>query len=127
MSGLLAQLEQYSFSPTGDVLCIYGDPAYPHKLQLQRPYERRAPLTDEQQAFTQSMSQVRVSVEWIFGEIVNYCKFIDYKKNLKIGLSSVGKFYSVCALLRNALTCLHGSTTSAYFNLQPPALHEYFL
>ena len=35
MSGLLAQLEQYSVSPTGDVLCIYGDPAYPHKLQLQ--------------------------------------------------------------------------------------------
>ena len=55
-------------------------------------YERRAPLTDEQQAFNQSMSQVRVSVEWIFGDIVDYFKFIDYKKNLKIGLSSVGNF-----------------------------------
>ena len=34
MSGLLPQLEQYSVSPTVDILCIYGDPAYPHTLQL---------------------------------------------------------------------------------------------
>eukprot|EP00794_Sanderia_malayensis_P001370 gene1370-biopygen1120 len=127
MSGLLPQLEQYSFSPTRQALCIYGDPAYPHRLHLQCPYERRAPLTEQQQAFNRSMSQVRVSVEWVFGDIVNYFKFTDFKKNLKIGLSSVGKIYSVCALLRNALTCLRGSITSEYFNVQPPALNEYFL
>ena len=126
MSGLLPQLEQHSISPTGQVLCIYGDPAYPHRLQLQCPYERRAPLTQEQQAFNQSMSQVRVSVEWIFGDILSYFKFLDFKKNLKIGLSAVGKMYFVCALLRNALTCLHGSNTSVYFNLQPPTVEEYF-
>ena len=65
------------------------------------------------------MSKARVSVEWIFGDILNYFKFTDFKKNLKIGLSSVGKIYSVCALLRNAMTCLHGSITSTYFGLQP--------
>ena len=117
MSGLLPQLEQYSVSLTGDILCMYGDPAYPHRLQLQRPYERRAPLTEEQQAFKQSMSKARASVKWIFGDIVNYFKFTDFKKNLKIGLSSVGKIYTVFALLRNAMTCLHGSTISAYFGL----------
>ena len=37
------------------------------------------------------MSQVRVSVEWLFGDIVNYFKFLDFKKNLKIGMSSIGK------------------------------------
>ena len=73
------------------------------------------------------MSQLRVSVEWVFGDIVNYFKFVDFKKNLKIGLSSVGKFYVVSALLRNALTCLYGNTTSAFFDLPPPALNEYFL
>mgnify|MGYP001800002814 CR=1 FL=1 len=31
----------------------------------------------------------------------------DFKKNLKIGLNSVGKMYVVCAILRNALTCLY--------------------
>jgi len=29
MSGLLHQLEQYSFNQTGHPLCIYGDPGYP--------------------------------------------------------------------------------------------------
>ena len=111
----------------GQALCIYGDPAYPHRIHRQRPYERRGPLSEEEQCFNQSMSQVRVSVEWVFGDIVNYFKFIDFNKNLKIGLSSVGKIYYVCALLRNALTCLHGSSTSAFFNVQPPDLTDYFV
>jgi hypothetical protein len=72
------------------------------------------------------MSSVRVGVEWVFGDVTNYFKFWDFKKNLKIGLSAVGKMYSVCALLRNALTCLYGSTTSSYFQVEPPTLQEYF-
>ena len=127
MSGLLPQLEQHSFSPEGQALCIYGDPAYPLSLHLQCPFARRQHLTQEQQAFDQSMSQVRVSVEWIFGDIIKYFKFINFKKDLKIGMSPVGKMYIVSALLRNALTCLYGSTTSEYFGLQPPAVAEYFL
>ncbi|KAK3746108.1 hypothetical protein QZH41_015516 [Actinostola sp. cb2023] len=59
--------------------------------------------------------------------IVNFFKFIDFKKNLKIGLSSVGKTYIVCAILQNALTCLYGNLTSEYFDLQPPTLQEYFV
>ena len=73
------------------------------------------------------MSEVRVAVEWLFGDIVNYFKFIDYKKNLKIGLSSVGKMYLVCAILRNALTCLYGNATSEFFRLDPPTLADYFI
>ena len=66
------------------------------------------------------------SVEWLFGDIVEYFKFMDFKKNLKIGLSSIGKLYVVCALLRNALTCLYGNSTSSFFELDPPTLEEYF-
>ena len=33
--------------------------------------------------FNTSMSSVRTSVEWLFDDIVNYFKFIDYKKILK--------------------------------------------
>ena len=58
-------------------------------------------------AFNQSMSTVRKSVERLFNDIVNYFKFMDFKKNLKISLSSVGKMYVVRAILRNALTCLY--------------------
>ena len=57
-------------------------------------------------ALNDSMSAVRASVEWLFADIINYFKFLDFKKDLKIGLSQVGKMYIVCALLRNALTCL---------------------
>ena len=76
------------------------------------------------------MSSVRKSVEWLFGDIQNYFKFIDFKKNLKVGLSSVGKMYAVSALLRNALTCVYGrygNETSEYFQLDPPSLQDYFI
>jgi len=72
------------------------------------------------------MSKVCVSVKWVFREIVSYFKFCEFNKNLEIGLSPVGKKYSVCALLRNIITCLYGSNTADYFEVQPPALHYYF-
>ena len=51
---------------------------------------------------------------------------LDFKKNLKIDLSSIGKMYVVCAILHNALTCLYHNQTSDFFNLEPPTLNEYF-
>ena len=62
----------------------------------------------------ESMSKVPSSVEWIFGDIINYFKFLDFKKDLKLDLSPIGKMYIVCALLRNALTCLYGNTPSSF-------------
>ena len=114
ISGLLNQLQERSFSPSGLALCIYGNPAYPHRVQLQRLFGRRPGLTPEEEAFNQSMSSVRVLVEWVFGDILNYFKFVDFKKNLKIGLSAVGKVYTVSALLRNTMNCLHGNSTSTF-------------
>ena len=72
------------------------------------------------------MSKVRIAVEWVFGDITNYFAFLDFKKDLKIGLSAVGKMYISCAVLRNAHTCLYKSTTSDYFNIDPPTLQQYF-
>ena len=59
-----------------------------------------------------------VNVEWIFGDIINYFKFLDFKKDLKLQLSAIGKMYLVCAILQNAHTCLYGNKTSKYFGLQ---------
>ena len=87
---------------------------------------RHGMLTRQMEEFNASMSSVRTSVEWLFGDLINYFKFLDYKKNLKIGLSHVGKMYIVCALLRNALTCLYRNTTADYFGLDPPPLIDYF-
>ena len=124
-SGVLNELERHAFSPTGQAMCIYGDPAYPHRVHLQRPFQYGV-LTYQMQSFNESMSKVRSSVEWIFGDIINYFKFLDFKKDLKLDLSPIGKMYIVCALLRNALTCLYGNTTSEFFQLDPPSLEDYF-
>ena len=72
------------------------------------------------------MSEVRVSVEWIFGDIINYFKFLDFKKDLKIYLSAVEKIYIICSLLHNARAILYGSTTSNFFDINAPTIEEYF-
>ena len=124
-SGLLTSLESHSFSTDGKPLCLYGNPAYPLRVHLQAPFQA-AQLTPAMEQFKRSMSAVRVSVEWLFGDIINYFKFLDFKKDLKIGLSAVGKMYILCALLQNAITCLYGNNTSRYFQLNPPEISEYF-
>ena len=124
-SQVLPQLQNHSFDTQGNVLCIYGDPAYPVTRQIQGPF-RGGMLTQLQKEWNKSMSQVRISVEWIFGDILNYFKFLDFKKNLKIYLSAVGRMYVTCALLHNARAILYGSTTSKYFGIDPPTIDEYF-
>ena len=47
-SGILKELQQCSLNTQGDVLCIYGDPAYPLRPQLQCPF-RGAVITEQQQ------------------------------------------------------------------------------
>ena len=89
---------------------MYGDPAYPIRAHLQRPFKGGV-LTPAQQDFNTSMSTVRSSVEWIFEDIVNSFKFLDFKKNLKIELSAAGKMYVTCALMQNAHSILYGSVT----------------
>ena len=119
-SGLLHDLQWFALSPTGQPMCIYGDLAYPLRVHLQTPF-RHLPLAPPMQDYNES-----IAVEWLFGDITNFFKFLDYKKNLKIGLSSVSKMYVVSTLLRNAITCLYGNETSDYFGIEPPTLEQYF-
>ena len=57
-SGLIQHLQRHTLSPYGHPMCIYG-------------------------AFSTSMSMVRASFEWLFGDIVNYFKFTDFKVLLR--------------------------------------------
>ena len=36
---LLDQLQLHAYTPNGEPLCIYGDPAYPLGVHLQAPYQ----------------------------------------------------------------------------------------
>ena len=117
-SNLLQELERNAFSPTGQPMSIYGDPAYHLRIHLRGPF-RHGVLTPMMEQYNFDMSSVRVTVEWLFRDIINDFKFLDFKKNLKIGMSSVGKMYLVCALLNNAITCLYGNKTSEFFCYRP--------
>ena len=124
-SNLLNQMQVNSRAPDDSVLCIYGDPADPLRPQLMAPFKGNR-VTAQQNQWNQRMSSVRVSVEWVFGDIVIYYKFIDFHKGMKIKPSPVGKMYIVCALLQNARSCFYGSVTSEFFDCQPPSIENYF-
>ena len=61
-----------------------------------------------------------------FNDILNYFKFLDFKRNMKVQLSAVGKMYLTCGILHNARICLYKSITSNYLEVEPPSLEDYF-
>ena len=105
--------------------CVYKETRPTPIESIYKESYKHAVLTPLQEALNTSMGGVCESVEWLFRDIVEYFKFIDFKKNLKIRLNSVGKYYVVCAIFRNALACLYGNHTSTFFDLEPPTLQEY--
>ena len=123
-SGLLQQLQQHAWH-NQQPLCIYGDPAYPLSVHLQSSF-RGANLNPLEERYNQAMSSARVSVEWLFGLVSNYFKFIDFKKMQRIGVSPVAKVYIICSLLQNAQTCLYGNLISENFNLNAPQIRDFF-
>ena len=126
MSAVMDELRVYSHDTQGNVLCVYGDQAYQHTPQLQRPYRDLGFLTNEEVLFNRLMAKVRVSVEWCFGDVVTYFAYFNYYKNLRIGMSPIGSMYVVSAVLMNARTILYGNLTSNFFEVEPPSLDEYF-
>ena len=84
-SGFLQDLTTRAFSPIGRPLCVYGDPAYPLRIHWQAPFRITGRLIKKMELFSTSMSKARMSVEWIFGDVINDFKFLDFKKKLKDG------------------------------------------
>ena len=92
-SGLADQLKQFN---NGDPYVIYGDPAYGLSQNIMAPFCGMQ-LTQQQRGFNKATSTVWISVEWGFGRICQYFAFLDYKKNMKVLLQPVGKYYVVGA------------------------------
>ena len=125
VSGVCEKLQQLE-DVNEDVYVVYGDPAYGLNRNILAPF-RGAALTEDEKRFNKAMSKVRVSVEWGFGKICQYFAFLDFKKNLKVLLQPVAKYYAVGALMTNCHTCLYGSLTSTFFEVNPPSLETYLL
>ena len=103
VSGLAEKLRRFQ-RPNGKPYIICGDPAYGLTRNILAPF-RGVRLTDDQQEFNGRMSKLRVSVEWGFGKICQLFAFLDFKKNLKILLQPIGKYYLVAAVLANCHIC----------------------
>ncbi|KAL3247067.1 hypothetical protein MRX96_057262 [Rhipicephalus microplus] len=108
----------------GNKYVIYGDPAYPLKPLLLKPYGG-ARLQPYQAHFNKCMSTVRQAVEWGFGKVAADFAFVDFHRNLKVTRQRVGRMYKVATLLTNCRTCLYDSQVSMYFGLEPPSLSDY--
>ena len=119
-SGLAQKLAHFN-QPNGQPYVIYGDPAYGVSRNILAPF-RGAQLTSQQQQFNKSMSQVRICVEWTFGKICQYFTYVDLKRNNKVLLQPIGKYYIVAALLTNCHSCMYGSLTSSFFGIPAPSL-----
>lgn len=130
-SGIQQYLEQYSFTPTGEPLQVYGDPAYGVNRHLLSPYQG-ATLTAEQQEFNRKMSGVRIVVEWVFKDIGQQLfGFLSFTPNQRHLQQRVGPQFIVSTLLYNAHVCVHGSQITKFFEtggngVAPPTLSEYF-
>ena len=123
-SGLLGRLDQKMVKANGEPYVIYRDLSYPVRRHIIAPF-RGARLTPDEQGFNEAMSAVRTSVEWGYGKIVKYFAFLDFSKILKVLLQPVGKLYIVAASLAICHTCLYGSQTGQFFDLDPPELETY--
>ncbi|KAH9360652.1 hypothetical protein HPB48_004784 [Haemaphysalis longicornis] len=126
-AGILRESELYEKLEAvvqGHRYVIYGDPAYPLRPLLMKPYGG-ALVTRAEESFNKAMSTVRQAVEWGFGRIIAEFAFLDLKKNQKIMLQAVPRMYRVATLLTNCHSCMYGNRVSGYFNLEPPSLSEY--
>lgn len=122
-SHLTEKLERLN-QQNGKHYIVYGDPAYGVNRNILSPF-KGVDLSDTEKIFNTRMSKLRVSVEWGFGKISQNFPFTDFKKNLKILLQPVAKYYLMATILTNCHTCLYSSLTSEYFNLNPPTLERY--
>ncbi|GAU88330.1 hypothetical protein RvY_01046 [Ramazzottius varieornatus] len=125
-SGLLDLLKN-KMAEVGAVYRVYGDPTYPISEYLEAPFRAgAAELSEEETDFNKAMAEVRIAVEWGFGEVIQQFAFLDYSKNLKILWQPVGTLYTIGTLLTNCRVCLgHAGKVSDFFGVAPPSLEQY--
>ena len=108
----------------GRQLCIYGDAAYPQRPYLVSPF-KGSQLSLEQRIFNARMAGLRIAVELSFGKAIRLFPFVDFKKNQKLLLQPVGKYYLVATVFANCHTCCYGSQVNDLFDSEPPTMEEY--
>lgn len=122
-SNLAAEIHR-KCTASGRQLYAYGDQGYAVDPYVVSPFRRARNALEI--GINSAMVPVRLPVEWTFGKISQLFAFVDFSKNQRVGLQPVGVIYRVAVLLTNAHSCLYGSGTSTFFDVQPPTIEEYF-
>jgi hypothetical protein len=78
---------------------LYGDAGYGLNEWLLRPFQSVG-IGKKETKFNKALSRGRVSVEWFFGEVVQYWAHVDFKKGMKIGKSPLVQCISCPHFLR---------------------------
>ena len=110
-------------SPTEKPICVYGDPAYLLRVQLQAPF-RQANLTPIVAQYNSDMSSVMITVELLFGDILNDFTFFVFKKELDDWNEQHWKNVP-CLYTSKKFTDMF--VQKQYLGLDPPALQTYFM
>jgi hypothetical protein len=129
-SGLMADLTRLrTIMNAAGVLVdyyVYGDAAYPVSPYMMRSLHGIG-LTAVDRAVNTDMSNVRISVEWQYGELLSLFAFLDFSQNLKLHLQPLHHYYVAGVLLLNCRICMRQlqHKTPRYFNCAPPAFVDY--
>ena len=76
---------------------------------------QNAILTAQMEAYYEAMNWVRFFGDWLFGDILNYFKFLDFKKNFKLRyMPQMEAYNEAMSSVRSSVEWLFGDTVN-YF------------
>lgn len=99
-SNLYRELQEVAVFPNDQTFVLYGDHAYPILDLLLCPFPNRAGLPNYQQHFNESMSAVRIAVEWGFQKLLSQFAFVDFKKKSKVTSARLRKYVQSCGYFK---------------------------
>jgi hypothetical protein len=108
----------------GERYGIYGDPIFGRTDYVSRSFPR-ALATADQLDFNVRMNAARVSIENVFGCVVNLWTLLDFKRYFKIHQNSPARTYLNAQFLTNCHNCMRPNQVAQMFDCQPPTLTEY--
>ncbi|KAF8591818.1 hypothetical protein K439DRAFT_1610921 [Ramaria rubella] len=105
---------------------VYGNSAYSVSPHIISPFTRVGVLTPQEMAWNTAMGGVWISVEHVFGLVLQDWPYLNTFWKQKIFGKACGLFYRVVVILTNVHASLVPNQTVQRYNCMPPKLHEYF-
>jgi hypothetical protein len=82
-------------------------------------------LFDHELLSSGGLNSIRIYQEHTYRDLKMICKSLNYRANLKMNASAVGRMVLVSVILRNAFNCMNYGQVSVYFTMRPPTLDHW--